>query len=115
MKTQFNSVQRRTCRKTPRPGRLDGQSKAQPRERRKDPIQLIYAHFPPAVILAAGQHLKAQTNIERRAHQLWFVQGCRSGSALGNWIQAEYEVVQNLCQTLLSRNTQEPELDLVSH
>jgi len=110
MKAQFNPVRRRMCRKSHRQARLDGRSKAQQRNRREDTIQLIYAHLPPAVVLAAEQHLRAQTHIEQRAHQLWFAQGCRPGGALGDWIRAECEVVQNLCQALLSRNTREPEL-----
>jgi hypothetical protein len=101
-------------RKSSLPARLKGRSKAQPRDRHEDTIQLIYAHLPPAVVLAAEQHLRAQTNIEQRAHQLWFAQGCRTGVALGDWIQAECEVVQKLCQALLSRNTREPEPDAVA-
>lgn len=109
MKAQFNPVQRRMCRKPPLQARVDSRPKAQPRGRHEDTIQLIYAHFPPAVVLAAEQHLRAQTNIEQRAHQLWFAQGCRPGGGLGDWIRAECEVVQNLCQALLSRNTREPD------
>jgi len=109
MKAQFNHAQRRMCRKSSRQARLDGQPKAQRRDRHEDTIQLIYAHLPPAVVLAAEQHLRAQTNIEQRAHQLWFAQGCRPGAALSDWVRAECEMVQNLCQALLSRNTREPE------
>ena len=115
MKAQFNSVQRRLCRKSPRQARLDGRSKAQQRDRHEDTTQLIYAHLPPAVVMAAEQHLRAQTNIAQRAHELWFAQGCRPGGALGNWIRAECEVVQKLCQALLTPNTQEPEPPLVSN
>ena len=114
MKTQFNPVLRRTCRKSSRPARLDGRTKAQQREPNEHTVQLIYAHLPPAVVLAAEQHLRAQTNIEQRAHELWFAQGCRPGGALGDWIRAECEVVQNLCQALLNRNHREPETELVS-
>ena len=114
MKAHFNPVQRRMCRKSPLQARLEGRPKAQQRDRLEDTIQLIYAHLPPAVVLAAEQHLRAQTNIERRAHQLWLAQGCRAGVALNDWIRAECEVVQNLCQALLSRNSREPEPDSVS-
>ena len=114
MKAQFNPVQWRMCRKSPFQARLNGQPKAQQQEPHEDPVQLIYAHLPPAVILATEQHLQAQTNIERRAHQLWFAQGCRAGVALNDWIQAECEVVQDLCQSLLSRNNREPEPDPAS-
>jgi hypothetical protein len=109
MKAQFNSVQRRMCRKPPRPARLDDRSRSQQLDGHEDTVQLIYAHLPPAVVLATEQHLRVQTNIEQRAHQLWFAQGCRPGDAFGDWIRAECEVVQNLCQALLSRNTREPE------
>jgi hypothetical protein len=112
MKAQFNTVLRRTCRKSPFQARLNGQPKAQ-QHPHENTVQLIYAHLPPAVILATEQHLRAQTNIEQRAHQLWFAQGCRPGGALGDWLRAECEVVQDFCQTLLSRNTREPEPDPV--
>ena len=113
MKATLNQVRRRLCRKSSLPARLDGPPKAEPRKRHQESIQLIYAHFPPAAVLAAEQHLRAQTNIERRAHQLWFAQGCRAGVALNDWVRAECEVVQDFCQALLSRNTREPEPDPV--
>ncbi|MGB7747989.1 MAG: DUF2934 domain-containing protein [Verrucomicrobiia bacterium] len=102
------------CRKSPFQARLNGQPKAQQRDRHEDTIQLIYAHIPPAVVMVVEHHLRAQTNIEQRAHQLWFAQGCRPGGGLGDWLRAEYEVVQNLCQALLSQNNREPEPDPVS-
>ena len=114
MKTQLNPVLRRTCRKSPRQARMDGRTKAQQREPHENTVQLIYAHIPPAVVLATEQHLRAQTNIEQRANELWFTQGCRPGSELGDWIRAEYEVVQNLCQALLNRNHGKAETGLVS-
>jgi len=109
MKAQFNSVQRRLCRKSALKARLSGQFKAQQRDRHEDTVQLIYAYLPPAVVLAAKQHLRAQTNIEQRVHQLWFTQGCRSRGALEDWIRAECEAVQKLCQALVRRDPQEPE------
>jgi hypothetical protein len=114
MKAQFNAVQRRVCRKSPRQARLEGQTNARQRDQNEDATQLIYVHLPPAVVLATEQHLRAQTHIEQRAHELWFAQGCRPGGALGDWIRAECEVVQKLCQALLSRNHREPETGLVS-
>jgi len=74
-----------------------------------DTIQLIYAHLPPAVILATEQHLRAQTQIEQRAQQLWFERGSRPGNALNDWLRAEREVVQNLCAALRHRRIPEPE------
>lgn len=109
MKTQFKTVQKRMCRKFPRQPRLDGQINVRQGEQNEDTMQLIYAHLPPAIVLATEQHLRAQTNIEQRAHELWFAQGCRPGGALGDWIRAECEVVQHLCQALLSRKAREPE------
>ena len=114
MKTQFKTVHRRICGKSLRQARVDGRPTAQQRDRHKGTIQLIYAHLPPAIVLAAEQHLRAQTNIEQRAYQIWFAQGCHLGGALGDWIRAECEVVQNLCQALLSRNAREPEPNPVS-
>jgi len=114
MKAQFNPDQRRTCRKRSLQAQFNGRPKAQQRDRHEDTIQLIYAHLPPAVVLATGQHLRAQTNIEQRAHQLWFARGCPPGGALGDWIRAECEVVQALCQALPSRNPSEPEPTPVS-
>jgi hypothetical protein len=114
MKTQSNPVQRKACRKPPLQVRLDGRPRTQPRDRHPDTIQLVYAHLPPAVVLATEQHLRTQTNIEQRAHQLWFARGCLPGSALGDWLRAEGEMVQSLCQALLGRNTREPELAPVS-
>ncbi|MGO9588199.1 MAG: DUF2934 domain-containing protein [Limisphaerales bacterium] len=114
MKARFNPVQRRICRKSPLQAQFNGRSKAQHQDRHEDTIQLIYAHLPPAVVLATEQHLRAQTHIEQRAHQLWFAQGCRLGGALDDWIRAECEVVQNLCQAFLSRNTRKLEPGAVS-
>jgi hypothetical protein len=45
------------------------------------------------VIFTAEEHLKTQRQIERRAHDLWCAGGCRDGTALGDWIQAEREVL----------------------
>src|SRR5208282_6042382 len=69
MKAQFKSVQRRMCRKPPLQARVDSRPKAQPRDRHEETIQLIYAHLPPAVVLAPEQYLRAQTHIEQWAHQ----------------------------------------------
>lgn len=115
MKAHFHSVRRRLCRKSHQQTRFGDPPKAPGRDRQEETVQLIYAHLPPAVVLAAGQHLQAQTNIERRAHQLWFDRGCRAGGALADWLQAECETVQKLCQALLNGNTREPEPGLAFH
>jgi hypothetical protein len=115
MKAPFNSFRPKRCRKSPLPVRRNSRPEALRRGRHENSIQLIYAHLPPAVVLAAGQHLRAQTNIEQRAHQLWFAQGCRPGGALGDWLRAECEVVQKLCEALLHRNLQKPETTPAFH
>jgi hypothetical protein len=115
MKAQFNSVRRRMCRKIHPQTRSGDRPNAQPRDRHEETVQLIYAHLPPAVVMAAGQHLLAQTNIERRAHQLWFDRGCCAGGALADWLQAECEMLQNLCQALLNGSAREPEPGLAFH
>lgn len=109
MKAQFNDVQRSPCRQSSHQTRLDGRFKAQQRDRRESAVQLIYAHIPPAAVLAAEKHLRAQTNIEQRVQQLWFDRGRRPVGALGDWLRAECEEVQQLCQALVNRNAHEPE------
>ena len=93
-----------------RRSRFENRSNGRHRDRRPNTIQLVYAHLPPAVIMATGQHLRAQTQIEKQAHQLWFERGSRPGDALGNWLRAEREVVRELCAALLPRHPQEPEV-----
>ena len=109
MKATLNRIQRRLCRKSSVPVRLDGPSKAEPRKRHQESIQLIYAYFPPAAVLAAEKHLRVQTNIEQRAHQLWHARGRLTGEALDDWLRAECEEVQNLCRVLLRQAAREPE------
>jgi len=114
MKTQSNLIQRRMRRKSARPARPYGKARARQRDQNENATQLIYAHLPPAIVLATEQHLRAQTNIEQRARELWFAQGRRPGNALGDWIRSECEVVQQLCQALLNRNPGRAETGLVS-
>lgn len=89
--------------------RHNGRSRAHHSSRAKKAIQFIYAHLPPAIILATAQHIRAQTQIEQRAQQIWFAGNDRPENTLDNWLRAEREVVQNLCEALLHRNVQEPE------
>jgi hypothetical protein len=77
--------------------------------RAKKTIQFIYAHLPPAMVLVKEQHLRAQTHIEQRAQQRWFAGNSRPEDTLDNWLHAEREVVQELCEALLHRNIREPE------
>jgi Protein of unknown function (DUF2934) len=46
------------------------------------------------VVFTAREHLGAQQQIERRAHELWWAGGCRHGTALTDWLQAESEVLE---------------------
>jgi hypothetical protein len=46
------------------------------------------------VIFTAEEHLKTQRQIERRAREIWCAGGCRDGTALGDWLQAEREVLE---------------------
>jgi hypothetical protein len=78
---------------------------------RQETVQLIYAHLPPAVILATGQHLLAQAQIEQRAHQIWLASNSRAEDTLNNWLRAEREVVDNLCAALSQKHIKEPESD----
>jgi hypothetical protein len=42
----------------------------------------------------SGEHLGVQEQIERRARELWCAGGCRLGTALNDWLQAEREVLE---------------------
>jgi hypothetical protein len=72
-------------------------------------IQLIYAHLPPASILATGQHLLAQTQIEQRAHQLWQAGNGHPEDSLNDWLRAERETVEKLCLALAQKGGKETE------
>ena len=47
------------------------------------------------VAFTAGEHLEVEQQIERRARELWCLQGCQDGSALDDWLQAEREVLEH--------------------
>jgi len=47
-----------------------------------------------ATVLTAEGHLRLQEQIERRAHELWRAGGCRDGTGLSDWLQAEREVLE---------------------
>ncbi len=115
MNAQLDRVPREICRRSFLPARLDSRSKAQRQDGHEDTIQLIYAYLPPTVVLAAEQHLRAQTQIEQRAQQLWFARSGCPGGALNDWLRAEREVAKNLCDALLHRNIQELESAPVLH
>jgi hypothetical protein len=66
----------------------------------KPTIQLVYAHFPSARILAAEHGLRAQTQIQQHAQQLWLAHHHQPEHTFENWLRAEREVVQELCAAL---------------
>ncbi len=88
---------------------LNGRSQAPRPRRHPQAVQLIYAHLPPLGVLAAEHHLRAQTQIEQRAQQLWFAGLGRPAAALNDWLRAEREVVNELCAAFLHRNLRPPE------
>ena len=47
-----------------------------------------------ATVLTAEGHLRLQEQIERRANELWRAGGCRDGTSLSDWLQAEREVLE---------------------
>jgi hypothetical protein len=47
------------------------------------------------VAFTIGEHFEVQQQIERRARELWCLQGCQDGSALNDWLQAEREVLEH--------------------
>ncbi len=47
-----------------------------------------------ATVLTAEGHLRLQEQIERRANELWRAAGCRDGTSLSDWLQAEREVLE---------------------
>lgn len=55
----------------------------------------------PSVRFTAVEHLKVQLAIERRAHQLWLLRGCRLPATLQDWLEAEREVTASfICSRL---------------
>jgi hypothetical protein len=47
-----------------------------------------------AVNLTAREHLEVQREIEKRAHELWRIGGCRQTATLDEWLQAEREIIE---------------------
>jgi hypothetical protein len=46
-----------------------------------------------------AEHLNVQFRIERRAHELWLLNGCRHRSSIDDWIQAELEITADFIRT----------------
>jgi hypothetical protein len=53
----------------------------------------------------SGEHLGVQQQIERRARELWCAGGCRHGTALNDWIQAEREVLEQFIRVCARRHS----------
>src|SRR5271163_2447994 len=53
------------------------------------------------VVCRVEEHCRVQQQIERRANELWCAGGCRHGTALNDWLQAEREVVEQFIQVCL--------------
>jgi hypothetical protein len=51
-----------------------------------------------ADIFTAAEHLLVQMEIEKRAEEIWVEGGCRENSPLGDWLQAERQVVEQFLQ-----------------
>ena len=50
-------------------------------------------------------HLGVQEQIERRARELWCAGGCRHGTPLNDWLQAEREVLEQFMQVRTRRHS----------
>ena len=92
------------------PSRQKGRAGNQIPHPREHPVQLVYAYLPPAMVLAADQHLRAQTRIEQRAQQLWLSSVGLPADVVNNWLNAEHEVVSELCRALSLPTQPQPEL-----
>jgi len=57
-------------------------------DRREHPM------FAERIVFTVEEHLRAQEQIERLAHDLWSAGGCRHGTALNDWLEAEREVLE---------------------
>jgi Protein of unknown function (DUF2934) len=57
------------------------------------------------VRFTSGEHLGVQEQIERRARELWCAGGCRHGTALNDWLQAEREVLEQFIQVCTRRHS----------
>ena len=99
MKTLLDAIPRKVRCKSPAPSEPVGTT-PEPSAQGGETIQLIYAHLPPASVLAAEQHLRSQTQIEQRTEQLWFARHGRPATAWIDWLQKERKVVQKLCAAL---------------
>jgi DUF2934 family protein len=63
--------------------------------------ELSPARIVEGVVFRVEEHFRVQQQIERRANELWRAGGCRHGTALNDWLQAESEVVEQFVQVCL--------------
>jgi hypothetical protein len=57
------------------------------------------------VVFTAEEHLRVQQQIERRARVLWCAGGCRHGTTLKDWVQAEREVLAQFIRAYSRRDS----------
>src|SRR6266704_6413635 len=57
------------------------------------------------VVFTPKEHLGVQHQIERRARLLWYAGGCRQGTALHDWLQAEREVLEQFIRAYARRRS----------
>jgi hypothetical protein len=53
----------------------------------------------------SGGHFGVQEQIKRNARELWCAGGCRHGTALNDWVQAECEVTEQFIQVCARRHS----------
>jgi hypothetical protein len=58
-----------------------------------------------AASLSADEQLQIQEHIRIRAHELWLAGGHRVGNDLGDWLQAEQEVLAQIARPQSPRSS----------
>jgi len=58
-----------------------------------------------ASVFTADDHLWVQVQIEKGAHERWRAGGCRKGTALSDWFQAEGEVLKQFILAFAQRRS----------
>ncbi len=57
------------------------------------------------VVFRIEEHLRVQQDTERRAFELWCAGGCKDGTALVDWLQAEREVLEQFIEDYIRRHS----------
>ena len=60
--------------------------------------------FAERKVFTVEEHLTVQRQIERRALDLWHERGCRRGTALSDWLQAEREILEQFIRAYVQRH-----------